>query len=116
MGGMPAGGAPMAAPPTKTVPMKCLWTAQASLATGIPLLGVGLMLGTSRRREGGRNAAVLGVVLGALIIGLPTALIGVCGDMTALCNQVMRPTLIFAGGLAIVTGLGGLYKSQKLVE
>ena len=52
--------------------------------------------------------AALGLVLGAFAILLPTALIGVCANPEMICNLVMKPTLVFAGMLAMGTSLIGL--------
>ncbi len=94
---------------TRQVPMKCYWTAQAELVTGGSLLLVGGMLGFGKRREDRRNVAILGTALGAFTMLLPTALIGVCTDMTASCNMVMRPAMLFLGAVVIAASLGSLF-------
>jgi hypothetical protein len=85
----------------KTVPMKCHWTAMAELGMALPLLGVGSVMGFSKKKETRRSLAFLGVALGAVVMLLPTALIGVCANPDMLCNALMRPTLLLAGGLVI---------------
>ncbi len=87
-----------------TLPMKCLWTARAELATGIPLLALGSMMVISRRRETVRNLGVVGLALGVLAILLPTNLIGVC-DSEMACRIVMRPAMIFSGTAVTVLSL-----------
>lgn len=96
-----------------TVPMKCLWTAQAEIAVGVSLAALGILLLTNRGGEAGRSLGILGMILGAFVILLPTALIGVCGNMTASCNQIMRPALILLGGLTMAANLGVAFISHR---
>ena len=91
-----------------TIPMRCHWTGRAELAVAAPLLVVGVLTVAGRRRHVLRTLAVLGLVLGAAAILLPTVLIGVCGNPEMICNLVMKPTLLFAGLLAVATSLVGL--------
>jgi hypothetical protein len=97
----------------RQVPMKCTWTARASLLVAIPLLVVGLLLAFSRQRETRRALALLGAVAGILVILLPTRLIGVCQHPGASCNLVMKPALILMGILVIVASLAGLALSSR---
>jgi uncharacterized protein DUF4418 len=83
------------------VPMKCFWTAMAAIASAAPLLGVGGLLAFSRQRETRRSLGLLGVILGVVVIGLPTFLIGVCAHPDASCHLVMKPALIFMGALVV---------------
>lgn len=96
----------------RTVPMKCLWTARAELATGLSLVAVGAMIGASRRKESRRNLAIMGVILGVFAILLPTSLIGVC-QTPMNCNIVMRPSVLVLSSLVIVASLVGLVASHK---
>lgn len=84
----------------KQVPMKCYWTARASIATGIPLGLLGLVLAFSKRRETQRALAIVAAGLGVTIILLPTYLIGTCASYDMICNLVLRPTML---GLGILT-------------
>jgi hypothetical protein len=88
----------------RTVPMKCFWTARASIAVAVPLGITGLGLLLARRRETQRALGVVAAALGMFAVLLPTALIGVCQAMGSGCNEVTRPVLILAGGLAILGG------------
>lgn len=97
----------------KSIPMKCFWSAQAELATGAALAVVGGLLAFSRRRETQRYLAVVGAVLGAIVMLLPTSLIGVCTDMTASCNLVMRPAMLLTGALVIAVNLGVFVASSR---
>jgi hypothetical protein len=97
----------------RQVPMKCYWTARASLLVAIPLLLVGLLLAFSRQRETRRALALLGAIIGILVILLPTWLIGVCQHPGASCSLVMKPALILMGILATVASLAGLGLSSR---
>jgi len=100
----------------KTVPMKCHWTAQAALAMTLPLLGLGTVTAVSRRKESRRIISALGVLLGAVVILLPTYLIGVCASADMLCNSIMKPTLILAGTLIIAISLVTWFISERQPE
>jgi hypothetical protein len=89
----------------REVPMKCYWTARAALVVAVPLLAVGFLMAFSRRAETLRALGILGAILGAMAILLPTLLIGVCQHAGASCSLVMKPTLILAGILVIVVSL-----------
>ncbi len=93
--------------------MKCHWTARSEIAIGAPLVVVGAMLATNRRREGLRNLSILGVSLGALAIITPTYLVGTCTTPTMFCNTAMKPVLIITGGLAIGISVVSLVMSQR---
>ena len=94
-------------PNGKTVEMKCLWTARASLVTGVTLAFVGLFLALSKRRESRLMLSVIAALLSAFAISLPTALIGVC-KMDANCVNVMKPSLIAAGALGVLLSVVAL--------
>ena len=86
-------------------PMRCFWTAMAAIATAAPLFGIGFLQAFSRQRETQRSLGIIGGLLGAMAIALPTVLIGVCAHPDASCNAVMRPALIFMGALVIALSL-----------
>lgn len=100
----------------KQVPMKCYWTARSEVTLAIPLAGVGIMLALSRRRGAGRALAILGGILGAMVILLPTALIGTCSMMQSSCSLVMKPALILMGTLVIVLSGIGLALAGRMPE
>jgi hypothetical protein len=52
------------------------------------------------------------MLTGALVILLPTTLIGVCANPDMLCSMVMRPALILAGILIIAASAAGLLGSR----
>ncbi len=62
----------------KTVPMKCHWTAIASIGLAVPLAATGGLSTFSKRKETRRNLSIMGIILGAFVILTPTSLIGVC--------------------------------------
>ena len=88
-----------------TAEMKCFWTAMASIALAVPLVVSGILLAFSKHRETRRMVSVLGATLGAGVILLPTALIGVCANPAHLCNMIMRPTMLLTGSLIALTSL-----------
>jgi hypothetical protein len=70
----------------------------------------------SRRKESRRIISALGVLLGAVVILLPTYLIGVCASADMLCNSVMKPTLILAGTRIIAISLVIWFLSERQPE
>jgi hypothetical protein len=100
----------------RQVPMKCHWTAIASISMAIPLLAVGIMQWFSKRKETQRALSLLGVLMGAFVILFPTALIGVCAHPDATCNLIMRPALIFMGALVIGVNLLNWFGAERRLE
>ena len=109
-------GLEIALPNGKTVPMKCHWTGQAEIALAAPILAVGAMMLTTKRKDTLRSLSITGGVLGAVSLAIPTLIIGVCPTPTHLCHSLMYPSLLTMGGL--VTGLGvlGVVVSQKMKD
>ncbi len=97
----------------KTTSMKCHWTARAELALAAPLLAVGALTATSRRRENRRNLGIMGAVLGIVAIALPTSLIGVCTNPMMMCDSLMKPSLLASGSLITVASIVGLVIVQR---
>jgi uncharacterized membrane protein YkvI len=95
----------------RQVSMKCHWTARAELALGVPLLAVGGLLAFSRRKETRRNLGIMGAVLGAVVILMPTALIGVCVNPDMPCVGIMKPALILLGVLMVAINLAVVVRS-----
>ena len=87
--------------PTKSVPMKCHWTAIAEIAVAVPLGAIGALLFVSKRKETKLVLSVLAAVLGMLALLMPTVLIGVCSS-GMLCEIVMSPLLVLCGILVMV--------------
>jgi len=95
-----------------TVPMKCLWTARAEIAVGVPLLAVGAIMMVSRRRSLKISSGIMGIVLGAFAIALPEGLIGVCSSAMP-CNLVMEPALLYMGSIITTASLVGLVMAVR---
>ena len=97
----------------KQIPMTCHWSARSEIAMGIPLVFAGTMMTFTRNKSGFFSLSILGVVLGALAITLPTSIIGTCGGPTMTCNTLMKPAITLLGSLAIAGSLGGLILMRK---
>jgi len=90
---------------SKSIPMRCLYTARAEIGLGVLLLAVGALLFISRKLESRRFLSILALILGIFVILLPTALIGVCVNPDMPCVVLMKPILLLTG---IVTGALGI--------
>jgi hypothetical protein len=99
-----------------TQPMKCHWTAEAEIAVAVPLFGVGAVLTANRRKRTVISVSILGVLLGAMAIALPSGLIGTCATPTHICNTAMKPSLNILGSLAIICSLGAILLGRKAKE
>jgi hypothetical protein len=100
-------------PNGKSLPMKCHWTARAAIGLAIPLLLCGAGMLFSHRKETWRQLARMAIVLGLMVVLLPTVLIGVCAKPDMVCHAVMRPVLTLTGSLvAAVGGVGFLLASR----
>lgn len=95
MGGSAGTSQPM------TAPMPCHYSARSAVLIAIPLALLGLLLLVSERKETSRALAVLGISLGVVIMAVPS-FVGVCGMATMICNEVLKPTLLLAGGIVVV--------------
>jgi Domain of unknown function (DUF4418) len=100
----------------RQVPMKCFWTAMAEIGVAGSLLVLGGLQLRSRQRETHRALGVMGGVLGAVVILIPTVLIGVCAHPDASCNLIMRPAMIFMGILLIAAGTARAVLAPRLTE
>ena len=105
-------GSAIELPSGATIPMRCHWTRQAELATAGPLAAVGILMAFSKRKRTIRALGIVGIVLGLFVILLPATLIGVCASDQMICTMIMRPSLILAGILAIVTSVIALLASR----
>ncbi len=96
-----------------TTQMKCYWSAMAEIALAVPLLAVGALMAFGRSKENRRSLGTLGTVLGALVILVPTTLIGVCANNLMTCRSVMLPTLILSGTIVAGISLAALVTSVR---
>jgi hypothetical protein len=94
-------------PSGSTIAMKCTWSAQAEIMAGAGLLTVGILALVSRRKETISFLTIIGIVLGAAVILVPTRIIGVCSSLMP-CHTVMQPFLVATGGLVMVLSAVGL--------
>jgi len=103
----------------KQIPMKCYWTARSSSTIAVILLAIGIISGLAKKVETLRALNILGIMLGVVVVLLPTWIIGVCTHPGASCNLVMKPALIFMGVLVAAIhaiGLINTWKEKKLSQ
>jgi hypothetical protein len=100
----------------KVQPMKCHWTAQAEIATGIPLVGVGAVLAFTRRKQAIFGLSAIGALLGVMAVALPLNFIGVCPTTTHICNTTMKPALEIMGSLIIIGSLGAMITAWRIQD
>lgn len=99
----------------KTTDMKCHWTGKAEIAVAVPIFGIGALMTFNRRRQSLMNLSVMGIILGAFAVALPTnLLIGVCTTPGMICNSVMSPSLMALGAVVTGVSLVGLVLSNKM--
>ncbi len=96
--------------------MRCYYTAQWELVVGLltVLAGVSLFFVTDKKLKTVISAVQVG--LGALIILLPTAIIGVCGSPMMHCVTVTKPALLVIGVFEIVTSGVLLFGSVREIS
>ncbi len=97
----------------KEVAMKCHWAGVAEIATGVPLLAVGVIIVATRRKNDLFYLGIVGVILGVFTIMIPNNLIGVCQTPTMLCHTLMNPALTVFGSLAVACSLGAMILTRK---
>ncbi len=82
-------------------PMKCTYTARAEIILGILTIVIALMLMIARESESRRLLNILFLILGVLVILVPTWIIGICMSPTMPCRYGTLPFLELMGGLII---------------
>jgi dipeptide/tripeptide permease len=96
------------------VPMRCHYTAQAEIAMGILVTIVGalvLIFASQAETRGALNAVV--ITLGAVVILIPTFLIGTCKNPEMPCNVGTKPALILLGATTMLLGAIGLWDAWR---
>ena len=88
----------------KLLPMPCGYTARAETGLGalVALAGIGLLGLTSY--EARRAFGVMTAGLGAVVLLVPTVLIGMCAAPDHICRVATAPALILLGGITLLTG------------
>jgi hypothetical protein len=92
----------------KLLPMPCGYTARAETGLGalVGLVGLGMIALPS---YGSRRAfGVMAVGLGAVVMLVPTMLIGMCAAPDHICRVATQPALLLLGGITVI---GGLYST-----
>ena len=82
---------------------------------GMGLLTVGILALVSRKKETASFLAIIGIVLGAAVILVPTRVIGVCSSMMP-CHTFMQPFLLAMGALVVAFSVLGLVISLSSKE
>jgi hypothetical protein len=100
----------------KFIPMKCHWTAMGEIAVAVPLLAVGILMFVAKRKETFYILSILGLILSALIILLPSQMIGVCAMPTHICVSTMKPILLISGVVAIIASLIAIFFTTRVKE
>ncbi len=83
--------------------MRCYYTAQWELVVGLLAVFAGLSLFFITDEKIKTVVSAVQVILGALIILIPTAIIGVCGSPMMHCVTVTKPALLVIGVLEVFT-------------
>ena len=96
----------------KTVPMRCYYTGQTEIAVGLLLAFAGILafaFGRQVEARGALNALVL--ALGAVVILIPTVILGTCASPDMACNIGTKPALILLGSATMLLGCVGLWEA-----
>ena len=97
--------------PCKNVPI-------ASLITAIILFVISLVSIISGFKGGFKESVNyvidgLGIVVGVVLTGIPTFIIGVCNSAHMHCNMVTKPALIILGIILIIISAAGVLVDSK---
>lgn len=98
------------------IPMKCFWTAQASLGLGGLLCAAGIFLYLSKSVLIRLGISTMIFLNALLLAAIPAFLIGVCPGETMPCHLGTYPALLVLAVLIGITSLGNigyLYKISR---
>ncbi len=93
--------------------MRCFYTARWELVVGIATALVGLSLFIATKDKIRVVLSGVQIILGALIILIPTLIVGVCGSPMMHCVTVTKPALIVIGILHIAVSTSILLLSVR---
>ncbi len=96
-----------------TVPMRCYYTAQASIALGALIFIVGGTLFFARQAESRGLLNLIALALGAAVILVPTVLIGTCKNPDMACNIGAKPGLLLLGSIVMILGAVGIWQARR---
>ena len=99
-----------------TAPMKCHWTAVVEMGLGVLTGALGGMLFFSKRKETRQSLSIMGAILGAFVVLVPTSIIGVCASNMMACRNLMLPTLVLSGILVVAACIALFVSSFRMSE
>ena len=86
------------------MPMTCGWTARAETGIGALIVIAGGLLIARNTTETRQAVGVFSVALGALVILIPTVLVGMCKVADHACRLTTLPALEILGVVVILIG------------
>ena len=98
------------------VPMKCFWSARASLGNGGLAIVAGGLLLLSNHAPFCLGVTIMLVFLGLAIILTPGLLIGVCASEMMSCHMGTLPALTLLGLLLMGTAICMAFAARKVMS
>ena len=86
------------------LPMPCGWTARAESGIGALIVVAGALLIARSTPETRQAVGVFSIALGALVVLIPTVLIGMCKVAEHPCRVLTLPALEILGIIVILVG------------
>ncbi len=96
-----------------TVPMRCWYTAQASVVLGALIVVVGALIFFGKQAESHGLLNVMSMALGAAVILIPTVIIGTCKNPDMACNIGTKPGLLLIGSVTLLIGAIGVWQAYR---